>query len=73
MIAAFGFCEEPEPRMIAAPTEVTGVHITRLTSAGGKAPEDKPKIMLGAMSGLPRWRRSMTVKGLRSQRGLRTG
>ena len=53
MIAAFGFCEEPEPRMIDCAHQVTGVHITRLTSEGGKAPEDRPKIMLGPMSGLP--------------------
>jgi putative DNA primase/helicase len=53
MIAAFGFCEGPEPGAIDAPAEVTGVHITRLTPEGRKAPEDKPKIMLGPMSGLP--------------------
>jgi hypothetical protein len=53
MIAAFGFCNEPEPGLIDPPAEVTGVHITRLTPDGRKAPEDKPKIMLGPMSGLP--------------------
>jgi Toprim domain len=53
MIAAFGYCDEPEPGGIDPPAVVTGVHITRLTPDGGKAPEDKPKIMLGAMSGLP--------------------
>jgi hypothetical protein len=53
MIAEFGFCEEPEPGVIDPPAVVTGVHITRLTPDGCKAPEDKPKIMLGAMSGLP--------------------
>jgi hypothetical protein len=53
MIAAFGFCEEPEPGVIVPPANVTGVHITRLTPDGRKAPEDKPKIMLGPMSGLP--------------------
>jgi hypothetical protein len=51
MIAALGFCEEPEPGVIVA--NVTGVHITRLTPDARKAPEDKPKIMLGPMSGLP--------------------
>jgi hypothetical protein len=53
MIAVFGFCDEPEPGGIDPPAIVTGVHITRLTPAGCKAPEDKPKFMLGAMSGLP--------------------
>lgn len=53
MIAVFGFGEEPEPGGIDPPAEVTGVHITRLTPDGRKAPEDKPKIMLGPMSGLP--------------------
>ena len=53
MITAFGFCEEPEPGAIDPPAIVTGVHITRLTPDGRKAPGDKPKIMLGAMSGLP--------------------
>jgi hypothetical protein len=53
MIAAFGFCEEPKPGVIDPPADATGVHITRLTLDGRKAPEDKPKIMLGPMSGLP--------------------
>jgi phage/plasmid primase-like uncharacterized protein len=53
MIAAFGVCEEPEPGVIDPPTDVTGVHITRLTPDGRKAPDDKPKIMVGPMSGLP--------------------
>ena len=53
MIAAFGFCEEPEPGAIDAPAEVTGVHITRLTPEGRKASIDPGKIMLGVMSGLP--------------------
>ena len=53
MIAAFGFCEEPEPGLIDPPANVTGVHITRLTPDGSKSPEDKPKIMLGPSAGLP--------------------
>jgi hypothetical protein len=53
MIAAFGVCEEPEPGVIDPPADVTGVHITRLTPDGRKAPDDKPKIMVGPMSGLP--------------------
>jgi putative DNA primase/helicase len=53
MIAAFGFYEEPEPGLIDPPVDVRGVHLTRLTMDGGKAPIDKAKIMLGAMSGWP--------------------
>jgi hypothetical protein len=53
LIAAFGFCEEIEPGVIDPPAIVAGVHITRLTPDGGKAPIDPAKIMLGPMSGLP--------------------
>jgi hypothetical protein len=53
MIAAFGFCNEPEPGVIDPPAEVTGVHITRLTPDGRKAPIDPAKIMLGPSMGLP--------------------
>ncbi|MGC2224576.1 MAG: toprim domain-containing protein [Methylocella sp.] len=53
MIGAFGFCDEPEPGGIDPPAVVAGVHITRLTPDGGKAPIDPTKIMLGPMSGLP--------------------
>jgi hypothetical protein len=53
MIAAFGFCDEPEPGVIDPPAVVAGVHITRLTPEGGKAPIDPGKIMLGPISGLP--------------------
>jgi hypothetical protein len=53
MIAAFGFCEEPEPGVIDPPADVTGVHITRLTPDGHKAPVDPVKIMLGPSAGLP--------------------
>jgi hypothetical protein len=53
MIAAFGFCDEPEPGTIAPPEIVTGVHLTRLTSDGQKAPVDPVKIMLGPTAGLP--------------------
>jgi hypothetical protein len=53
MIAAFGFCEEPEPGVIVPPVDVTGVHITRLTPDGRKAPVDPVKIMLGPSMGLP--------------------
>jgi hypothetical protein len=53
MIAAFGFCEEPELGMIDPPSNVTGLHITRLTPDGRKAPIDPVKIMLGPTAGLP--------------------
>jgi hypothetical protein len=53
MIAAFGFCEEPEPGVIDPPADVPGVHITRLTPDGRKAPIDPVKIMLGPSAGLP--------------------
>ena len=53
MIAAFGFCEEIEPGVIDPPAIVAGVHITRLTPDGGKAPIDPVKIMLGPSAGLP--------------------
>jgi len=53
MIAAFGFCEEPEQGVIVPPTVVTGIHLTRLAQDGGKAAIDPVKIMLGPMSGLP--------------------
>lgn len=36
MIAAFGFCDEPEPGMIIPPAIVTGIHLTRLTPGGEK-------------------------------------
>jgi hypothetical protein len=72
MIAAFGFCEEPEPGVIDAPVTVTGVHITRLTPDGRKAPEEKSWLAQCLVCRLC-WRRSMTGSGLRSQRGSRTG
>jgi hypothetical protein len=53
MIAAFGFADEPEPGVIDPPAIVAGIHLTRLTPDGGKAPIDPAKIMLGTMSGLP--------------------
>jgi putative DNA primase/helicase len=53
MIVAFGFCDEPEPGLIAPPAIVTGIHLTRLTPEGEKIAGNKPKIMLGAMSGSP--------------------
>jgi hypothetical protein len=53
MIAAFGFCEEPEPGVIDPPAVVRGVHLTRLTPDGRKAPIDPVKIMLGECGGKP--------------------
>jgi Toprim domain-containing protein len=53
MIAAFGFCAEFDPGVIDPPAEVVGVHITRLTFDGRKAPIDPVKIMLGPITGLP--------------------
>jgi hypothetical protein len=53
MIAAFGFCAELDPGAIDPPAEVVGVHITRLTLDGRKAPIDPVKIMLGPITGHP--------------------
>jgi Toprim domain/CHC2 zinc finger len=53
MIAAFGFCDEPEPGLIVPPKSITGVHLTRLTMDGDKAPIKPVKIMLGPSTGLP--------------------
>lgn len=52
MIAAFGFCEEREPGVLAPPIDSCAVHITRLTPDGRKLP-DRAKTMHGPMSGLP--------------------
>jgi hypothetical protein len=55
MIAAFGFCVEPEPGLIEPPGSVTAIHLTRLTPGGEKAGDEgtPAKIMIGAMCGLP--------------------
>jgi putative DNA primase/helicase len=55
MIAAFGMSDEPEPGSVAAPKTVTGVHLTRLTVEGEKAPnaDGKAKIMCGTCKGAP--------------------
>jgi hypothetical protein len=55
MIAAFGFCVEPELGLIEPLGSVTAVHLTRLTPHGENAGDEgnPAKIMLGAMSGLP--------------------
>src|ERR1700724_3625733 len=53
MMAAFGFCEEPEPGVIVPAAVVTGIHLTRLAPDGRKAPIDAVKIMLGPIAGKP--------------------
>jgi putative DNA primase/helicase len=55
MIAAFGTTDEPEPGLITAPKAIVGVHLTRLTADGEKAPDaaGKSKIMLGVCKGTP--------------------
>jgi hypothetical protein len=55
MIAAFGMAAEPQPGIIDAPKTVAGVHLTRLTIDGDKAPnvDGKAKIMLGVCKGAP--------------------
>jgi putative DNA primase/helicase len=56
MIAAFGLVQETEPGVIAAPVDVRGVHLTKLTADGDKIAEldgAKAKIMLGASMGYP--------------------
>ena len=55
MIAAFGLAPEAEPGALAPPRMVAGIHLTRLTQDGQKAPnaEGKAKIMLGCCKGAP--------------------
>jgi putative DNA primase/helicase len=55
MIAAFGFAPEIEPGLIGPPRIVTGVHLTRLTPQGDKAPDTdgKVKSTLGPSMGQP--------------------
>jgi hypothetical protein len=55
MIAAFGIADEPEPGIIVPPKSVIGVHLTRLTTNGDKAPnaDGKSKIMRGTCKGAP--------------------
>lgn len=56
MIAAFGVTAElDEPGIISAPKSVVGVHLTRLTADGEKAPNaaGKAKIMVGMCKGAP--------------------
>ena len=56
MIAAFGLAHESEPGKIAAPINVRGVHLTKLTADGDKIAEPdgaKAKIMIGPSMGLP--------------------
>jgi hypothetical protein len=56
MIAAFGLTRETEPGVIAAPADVRGVHLTKLTADGDKIPEldgQKAKIMIGRSMSYP--------------------
>jgi putative DNA primase/helicase len=55
MIAAFRAADENEPGIISAPKSVVGVHLSRLTADGEKAPNaaGKAKIMLGVCKGAP--------------------
>jgi hypothetical protein len=55
MIAGFGVPVEPEPgRITIDAAAVTGVHLTRINSAGtAKAGTDRDRIMIGPSKGLP--------------------
>jgi putative DNA primase/helicase len=55
MIAAFAMVDEPEPGLLAAPKVVRGMHLTRLTADGDKAPDvdGNAKIMVGVCKGSP--------------------
>jgi hypothetical protein len=55
LIAAFGTTDEAEPGLIMAPKAIVGVHLTRLTADGEKAPNavGKQRIMLGVCKGAP--------------------
>jgi hypothetical protein len=54
LIAAFGLCAEPEPGIIAAPSDVISVHLTLLKPDGsGKAEIAKPKLIVGGPGGKP--------------------
>ena len=55
MIAAFGVAAELLPGIISAPEQVIGVHLTRLTADGDKAPnaDGKAKLMHGVCRGAP--------------------
>jgi putative DNA primase/helicase len=49
MIAAFGFCDEVEPGVLAAPRDVQAVHLTLLKPDGsGKAEVEPDKLMIGS-------------------------
>jgi putative DNA primase/helicase len=55
MIGAFGIAVELQPGIISAPPQVIGVHLTRLTAHGDKAPnaEGEAKFMHGLCKGAP--------------------
>jgi hypothetical protein len=53
MIAPFGLAQEIEPGVIAAPDDVRGVHLTKLTASGDKIDGEKTKITIGSSMGQP--------------------
>jgi hypothetical protein len=54
LIAAFGFPDEREPGVLAAPRGVDAVHLTLLKPDGsGKADVEKPKLIIGRPLGRP--------------------
>jgi hypothetical protein len=54
MVAAFAAVDEPEPGVLAAPRDVSAVHLTLLQHDGsGKAEVDKAKLVIGSPRGLP--------------------
>ena len=52
MVATFGLAPEPEPGVLAAPADVSGIHLTRLTAEGQKV-ATQAKVMLGPSMGQP--------------------
>jgi phage/plasmid primase-like uncharacterized protein len=52
MIAAFGLAQEIEPGVLAAPEDVTGIHLTKLTPEGHKV-ATQAKMMVGPSAGQP--------------------
>ncbi len=52
MIAAFGLPQEIAPGVLAAPESISGIHLTRLTTAGQKI-ASRAKIMLGPSAKQP--------------------
>jgi hypothetical protein len=55
MVAAFGMTQEDEPGVLSiAPSEIAGIHLTRISDDGnGKAGTESDKIMIGSSAGSP--------------------